>query len=219
MNCGGLTFEFFNVDADLSSLDSDIFLDDRSAGGHNLAVKYNEDVTKVGIYPVKYRVYHTLYSSNIVTLAEPFVVTIIDPCDKPDSLTASSATAQEYTITADPKTYQVPAFTPVPAWCAITYTYTVDDSSGGGAVAFEDDQNVRQFTFDYEDDLDFCGPVSTDYTVTVLGEIGITETKTDSTSFTLTLKNPCIDSSHVSFEKPGIISQLYELYEHDPPGF
>ena len=114
--------DFFNDDESNTSLDSDIFLDDQ-ADSFNFAVKYNEDVNKVGVHPVIYKVYHILYPENSVTLAEPFLITIIDPCDKPVSLMASSAIAQEYTISDDPKTYQIPVFTPVPAWCAITYSY------------------------------------------------------------------------------------------------
>ena len=105
--------------------------------------KYTEDVAKANLYPIKYKVYHTFYPGNIVTLADPFVVTIIDPCDKPQSLTAPRVLAQEYTITDDPKTYQVPVFTPVPAWCAITYSYSVADPSGDAVITFDNDSAVR----------------------------------------------------------------------------
>lgn len=110
-------------------------------------------------------------------------------------------------------------YTPDPAWCEITYTYTVDAVAGGNAVSFNDDATVREFTFDYAADLDLCGTVSTDYTVTVTGEIGITTKQSASAPYTLTLKNPCIDSSFVTFAKPGITAQQYELFEHDPTGF
>ena len=155
----------------------------------------------------------------MVTLADPFVITVIDPCDKPVSLTASTLAVQEYTITDDPKTYQVDAYTSDPAWCEITYTYSVDAVAGGSAVTFNADATLRTFTFDYSADLLLCGPVSTDYTVTVTGEIGITTKQSASETFTLTLENPCINSNFVTFAKPGITPQQYELYEHDPPGF
>ena len=66
-------------------------------------------------------------------------------------------------------------FAPVPTWCLITYSYTVAHPDGVAAVAFDSDPAARQFTFSYSADLDLCGLVSTDYVVTVIGEIGITE--------------------------------------------
>ena len=49
-------------------------------------------VGKKGTYPIKYRVYHTLYLTNVVTLTDPFTITIIDPCDKPVSVTFAALT-------------------------------------------------------------------------------------------------------------------------------
>ena len=174
VDCGALTVEFFNDDVSQSALDTVLFLDDRTnAAAFNFVVQQTDIVAKVNVYPIKYRVYHTLYNSNVVTLADPFVITVIDPCDKPVSLTASTLAAQQFTITDNPKTYQVDAYTPDPAWCDITYTYSIDVVAGGSAVTFNDDASVRTFTFNYSADLDLCGLVSIDYTVTVTGEIGI----------------------------------------------
>ena len=92
--------EFLNDDFGKTSLDSVIFLDDRTnPNAYNLAIMYTELVSKKGSYPIKYRVYHTLYPTNVVTLTDPFTITIIDPCDNPVSVTPSTLTAQEYTIT------------------------------------------------------------------------------------------------------------------------
>ena len=132
-------------------------------------------VAKANVYPIKYRVYHTNYDSNVVELADPFVITVIDPCDKPASITAPALEAQEYTITDSAKTYQIPVFTPLPAWCDITYSYSVDVTAGDSAVSFNPDALERLLTFEYIADLSLCNLVSTDYTVTVSGEIGITE--------------------------------------------
>ena len=63
MNCGNLIIEFFNH-PDETTLDTDIFLvDGTMPGPFNLAVKYTEDVSKVNVYPIKYRVYHDNYAS------------------------------------------------------------------------------------------------------------------------------------------------------------
>ena len=92
--------EFFNDDFGKTSLDSVIFLDDRTtSGAFKLSSLYTELVSKKGSYPIKYRVFHTLYPANVVTLTDPFIITIIDPCDNPVSVTPTALTAQEYTIT------------------------------------------------------------------------------------------------------------------------
>ena len=71
----------------MTSLDSVIFSDDRTTlGAYNLTIKYTELVEKKGKYPIKYRVYHTLYPTNVVTLSVPFVITIIDPCEDDASI-------------------------------------------------------------------------------------------------------------------------------------
>ena len=77
----------------MTTLDSVIFLDDRTtSGSFNLASLYTELVDKKGKYPIKYRVYYTLYPANVVTLANPFTIVIADPCEAPVSVTASILT-------------------------------------------------------------------------------------------------------------------------------
>ena len=118
-------------------LDSVLFLDDRStAGAFNLASKYNELVARKGKYPIKYRVYHTIYITNVVTLSVPFVITVVDPCENDASISKVALQNQMYTITAAPKDYQIPTFVVSPVWCDITYTYTVNSISDSAAVSF-----------------------------------------------------------------------------------
>ena len=107
--------------------DTEIFLDDRTnAGAFNFASLYSEDVSKKGEYLIKYRVYHTTYSANVVQIADPFIITIVDPCEQPVSVTAATLADQEYTITDDNATpYEVPVYTASPAWCEIRYSYTI----------------------------------------------------------------------------------------------
>ena len=118
-------------------LDSVLFLDDRStSGAFNLANKYTELVAKKGKYPIKYRVYHTIYITNVVTLFLPFVNTVVDPCENDASISKVALQNQVYTITAAAKDYQIPAYVVSPVWCDITYTYTVNSILGGAAVSF-----------------------------------------------------------------------------------
>ena len=87
--------EFFNDDAGKTSLDSVIFLDDRTtSGAFKLSSLYTELVSKKGSYPIKYRVYHTLYPTNVVILMNPFKIFIADPCEAPVSVTAPTLTDQ-----------------------------------------------------------------------------------------------------------------------------
>lgn len=105
-----------------------------------------------------------------MTLTDPFVITIIDPCDNPVSVTASTLSAQEYTITESSFTYQVPGYVSSPVWCAITYTYTITDVAGDAALTF--DSTTRTFTFSQVDNLSLSGPTFKDYVITVTGQAG-----------------------------------------------
>ena len=132
---------------------------------NNFATLFTDDVLKKGVYPIKYRVFYSnpAYSANIVTLADPFVITITDPCDDPVIVTASSLIAQEYTITDSPAIYQIPVFIADPLWCDISYSYAITDISGDASLSFNPDPSTPEFTFAYDSDLNLCGPASTDY--------------------------------------------------------
>lgn len=53
-------------------------------------VLYNEDVTIRGSYAIKYRVYQANYPANFVESDFPFVITIINPCETPYTITAAT---------------------------------------------------------------------------------------------------------------------------------
>ena len=96
-------------------------------------------------------------------------------------------------------------FTADPAWCAITYTYTITDSNGNNVIIgtfspLSFDDITRVFTIDYETDLDFSGPASKTYTIEVTGAAGNVSPTSDNSSFDLTIKNPCIDPNFVTIE-------------------
>ena len=59
----------------------------------------------------------------------------------------------------------LPHITVEPAWCTVTYSYTLSDEVGDHAVTFDDD--LRQFSFFNDDKLELSGAVSKDYTVTL----------------------------------------------------
>ena len=69
-----------------------------------------------------------------MTKANAFTIVVIDPCDSPVSIIPSTLSDQEYTITQNKFTYQVPVYTSDPSWCEITYSYTITDFAGDAAV-------------------------------------------------------------------------------------
>jgi len=69
----------------------------------------------------------------------------------------------------------------------MTYSYSSSDSALDTAITF--DSSSRTFTFDYATDLNLSGPVAQSYTLTMSA---ISNLVTESESFTIEMKNPCI---------------------------
>ena len=89
VDCGHISVEFFNDDAGLTALDPDLFIDDQKGDPDNIfRIIYAEDISKKGSYPIRYRVFPTDYSSNVVEQPFPFVVTVINQCENPFSISA-----------------------------------------------------------------------------------------------------------------------------------
>ena len=90
-----------------------------------------------------------------------FVVTLVDPCDGPVSVTPAGLTDQAYTITqTDFADYTHPDFTVDPSYCPLTYTYVVTDlpnsSSAITGTAIADTTTAidkEVFAFLYDADL------------------------------------------------------------------
>lgn len=82
-----------------------------------------------------------------------------------------------------------------PAWCEILYSYSIINVEGDAVLTL--DAVGRTFSFNYTVDLDLCGLSSTDYQIAVTGTSGPIVPQSDTATFTLTLKNPCIDPTFV----------------------
>ena len=66
------------------------------------------------------------------------MVTLIDSCEDPVYLKLEEPLVdQEYTITDNLATYQIPKFVIDPAWCDIIYSFTVTAPEGQFAVNFD----------------------------------------------------------------------------------
>ena len=86
-------------------------------------------------------------------------------------------------------------------------------------MTFDSDPAARQFTFDYSADLTLCGLSSQSYVVTVQGEAGNVVKTSSTASFTLTLKNPCIDTNFVTITTAALPTNLqYILHDFEATG-
>jgi len=90
VDCGPISVEFFRPGSVETTLNPELFQDDRATDPANiLKVLYTEKVALKGSYPIKYRVFHTNYPLNTVELDFPFTVTVINACANPVSLLPS----------------------------------------------------------------------------------------------------------------------------------
>ena len=89
VDCGATVIEFFIDDASKSTLDVAVF-EDGTTTDSVFKVLYNEDILKRGSYAIKYRVYQAGYASNFVESDFPFVITLINPCENPNTILPST---------------------------------------------------------------------------------------------------------------------------------
>ena len=122
-------------------------------------------------------------------------------------MTPSTLSAQEYTITQTAFTYQIPVYASNPTWCAIIYSYTIASAAGDAALTFN--PATRTFTFSQVNDLTLSGSTMKDYVITVTGEAGITIPVQAQRSFTLTIRNPCINSAFVTINQSVLVDKTY----------
>lgn len=103
--------------------------------------------------------------------------------------------------------------------CQVDYSVKVFDANGNEypcSTCF--DPVTREFTFHYDKDLLLSGPDFTDFTVEVSGTSGYLYPVTETTSFNLKLKNPCIDPNFVTIVTQPALPQSYILYDLNPTG-
>jgi len=67
--------------------------------------------------------------------------------------------------------------------------------------------------------LDLSGAVSTDYIVSVTGTSGPVVAQSDTSTFTLTLKNPCIDPAYIEIQQVALpVDETYVLHDFKVSG-
>ena len=84
-----------------------------------------------------------------------FVISLVDPCDPPDSIVSPGLTNQVYTITdANASPYMHPEFISDPVYCPIDYTYSETELSAGDSAI---STLARTTEFFYGKDLEPLG--------------------------------------------------------------
>ena len=212
VDCGPISLDFYYDNAGKTPLDTNIFEDRRDMSTQNeLIVKYNEDTSIKGSYAIKYKTYFTNYPDNFRELQNAIIMTIVNPCDAPVDVIPSVLSDMEYTITQAFFEYQIASYTADPAWCDISYSYSISTAQGDAAVTF--DANTQKFTFFEPSNLSLSGASQTDYTVTVIGTTGNVSPVSKAASFNLKIRNPCIDPSYISLTSVALPdSESYILY-------
>ena len=161
-NCGPLSLEFFNDDATQSSLDETLFLDDRANAPQNaftvLQAQATDGEMHLGAHAILYRVFYAEYPDVRVDQTAPFTIEVVNPCDMPseNSIQVSAFEDQEYTITGNAVTYQIPPFVSSLDWCDITYSSSMESSlENSMAVSFNTD--TMELSIENLDDLSLSG--------------------------------------------------------------
>ena len=94
-------------------------------------------------------------SVDQVTKSATFILTLVDPCNPPVSITSPGLTNQVYTITnANATPYAHPVFISDPTYCPIVYSYSETKLSAGDSAITS---LTNPFEFFYDKDLEPLG--------------------------------------------------------------
>lgn len=136
-------------------------------------------------------------SISCSTATASYVLDVVLPCTSL-TITPSTLTDQEYTITDTVFSYQFDAFTVDPPECSLDYSFSVTDAAGTAAIQ-NFDSVTRTFSFYYDADILLSGGPAVefvDYTITVQGS-HVNSLDTGNSVFNLKLRNPCFDPAFV----------------------
>ena len=140
------------------------------------------------------------------------MISLVDPCDPPQSITSPGLTNQVYTITdANATPYTHPSFTSDPVYCPIEYTYSETKLSAGDSAISSLGATTEFF---YDKDL---APLGQTQTVTVTATsnsiYGTTQTQVvQSDTYELSFLNPCIDTNFVTLTPTAQTESLSDSY-------
>ena len=99
-------------------------------------------------------------SAPTVTKDATFILTLVDPCDPPVSVTSVPLQNQVYTLTDDSATpYVHPAFVVEPSYCPLVYSYSQTYLSDGDSALVLPASDDKTFSFGYTKDLAPLGQI------------------------------------------------------------
>ena len=145
-------------------------------------------------------------TNSDVTAYHDFNFNLVDPCAPPASVTRGPMIlSQTYMLTSAP-IEAIVSFVVDPSYCTLTSTYTGSDSS---IIAYAAD--TQTVTIYNDSDLSLSGPLAPPYEqyirVDILGNV---DTASDTSSFILTVQNPCPHLATIS--TPSNYSVDYPVY-------
>lgn len=215
IDCGAPTLSFLTETN--QAIDGSIFFEDRSSSGAWIfRIGFSDDINKAGNYRLKWR-FHFASQPSVFIESPIFEVDVIDLCDPPTGYTQPTLTVPsyldlEYTIT-DFDSYNLLPFVVSPPQCQgrVQYTFASNPSlvGAGGNLATFTSQGVELDLY-YVGSTDLAGssPGYTDYTCTITATIGQV---TDSQTFNLRVKNPCMDPAYLQISNVAIPDIFYLL--------
>lgn len=166
---------------------------------------YTDGTYPPGVYTFTIKGYSHTDNAGLLSKEATFTLTLVDPCAPPDSVTLGALSAQ--TVYPGAMTAAVdttPTVTVVPSYCdtTITFTVTPQDNLGNASGAVTGNSDNDTFQVPKLDDLSLLtvtesGVTSVkderlfDVVFTIVSGVG-GDTVTATSSFVLTMKNPCI---------------------------
>ena len=92
-------------------------------------------------------------SSPLQEKSATFLLTLLDPCDPPASVTGVDFVNQDYTLTDIERSYTHPVFTISPDYCEFRYSFTQTLLQAGDSAITQYNSDETKFFYHYEKDL------------------------------------------------------------------
>ena len=207
VDCGNYDITFFANDISLLT-DSNpdptvpVFHDKRTGSIPNeFQILQTSNTSLALLWDITFTVKLVDYPSVTATsiAAQSFAINVRDPCKVPLlTFTPNPITDMSYTLLQPNVTLPMETFTISSDWCIRSYTYVADDVTIYDAILFDDTPTAPSFTYGFTTDLQISPTqymladaiIYKDYIITITG---VSETINVSTTFTLTINNPCVD--------------------------
>lgn len=136
-----------------------------------------------------------------------FILTLVDPCDPPNSITSPSNPGfenQSYILFDAEKVYTHPPFSAVPAECPLKYKYTKTSLSGGASAVEQDALDSKTFKIQWDTDLSPLGQTESIRveveSYSIYGTNAAVVERAEGT-FTVGYENPCFNVNFIELDE------------------